>query len=233
MMTQPSERIDYCREEKDDPIGVCEHRYRYLKVASLTGESDSILDIGCGFGYGMSILNEKKNKGFVIGIDIDKSAVLTCKSNFPSSTVFIAPADALPFQNNAFDIVTCFDVIEHLKHHKVMLDEIYRVLKPQGILYISTPNKIVWNLARRLNIQPGNPFHLHEYTLNEFKDVLKKSGFKIINVEGVMLPIPLTRLLSICKNKIIANFFAKVSRHASKNFPFLASNILITAKRLI
>jgi len=71
---------------------------------------------------------------------------------------------ALPFADGEFDLVVCFEVIEHVEDRDTVLDELSRVLGPEGILCISTPNRLVY--------PPGNPYHIHEYEPEEFDQAL-------------------------------------------------------------
>lgn len=101
-----------------------------------------ILDIGCGAGVLMSEILEMGHD--VKGVDISEKMVetvntkLKAKNNSP--ICFNAAVESLPFPNNYFDVITCLGVFEYLLYPEKGLDEIYRVLKNNGILIISAPN---------------------------------------------------------------------------------------------
>jgi len=101
------------------------------------------LDIGCGYGW-MEIFLLSKGVRHIVGIELDPKDLETAKRHIKSKKVSfqVGSALALPFRNEIFDTVFCWDVIEHLPKgtEPKMFSEIYRVIKPTGSLYLSTPN---------------------------------------------------------------------------------------------
>ena len=117
-----------------------------------------VLELGCGERRGIDIIL-KKSKSFTA---IDKISELTDRlsKKYPDET-FISSSFP-PFKNindNSFDTLISFQVIEHIKNDKLFIEEIYRILKPGGKALISTPN-IKMTLTR-------NPWHIREYTSEE------------------------------------------------------------------
>ncbi|MCH8004058.1 MAG: class I SAM-dependent methyltransferase [Nanoarchaeota archaeon] len=106
-------------------------------------EKSKILDVGCGSGYLGSVLHKKSKK--YVGIDFaDERKV--------KDFVFIrTDAINIPFRNNSFDIVICNHVIEHVRDQKKLLHEINRLLKKDGICYITCPNKL-WPIEPHLKL---------------------------------------------------------------------------------
>jgi len=135
-----------------------EHLARYRFAARFAGKAT--LDIGCGAGYG--------TRG--IGIDVSHEALAYARAHFPDAIFVQASADQLPFDAETFDLVTAFEVIEHLERWPDLLAEANRVLKPQGILLVSTPNKAYY-AEMRAKTGP-NPFHVHEFEYAEFEAAL-------------------------------------------------------------
>lgn len=129
-----------------------------------------VLDVGCGQGYGCNILSE--NATSVVGVDKSAEAISLAKELYKHSDVKFVAASAyeLPFAESSFDIVCCFQVIEHLKYPEKLLALIKKLLKPGGILIISTPNKIQFGQDYSLKI----PFHYKEFEPNEFRDLIDK-----------------------------------------------------------
>ena len=80
-------------------------------------------------------------------------------------------ATALPFADGSFDLVAAFEVIEHLERWEEMLSEARRVLRPSGVLLVSTPNKAYYAEAR--GAAGPNPFHVHEFEYGEFAAALQ------------------------------------------------------------
>lgn len=85
--------------------------------------------------------------GSVIGMDIDEPAVIYARNNFakPNLEFLVGDALDLPFPDNAFEIVICSQVYEHVPDAQRMMDEIYRVLVPGGVCYFAASNRLMWN----------------------------------------------------------------------------------------
>jgi ubiquinone/menaquinone biosynthesis C-methylase UbiE len=156
------------------------HIYAY-KYASDFVENKLVLDLGCGVGYGTNELSNKAS--LAIGIDIWKEGIRYAHKKYNQSHFLIASALNLPFRDSCFNIVTSFQVIEHIEKKNVIqyLHEIKRVLKNGGMLIISTPNRKL----RLLPFQkPWNPDHKKEYDAKELDRIIKKvfKNFKILGL---------------------------------------------------
>jgi len=187
------ERDDVLNPRMADNYGIWEHLQRYRYAAKRC--KGRILDVGCGTGYGTKMLSKEGNK--VYGIDNSQKAIDYAKQNYPGPEYICCSAEKLPFENSYFDTVTAFEVIEHVQDPERTLDEIYRVLKKNGDLFISTPNlrSLIIRLKHFLFSTPyfshsGNIYHLREFYYEEFINFLKKKNFRIISVYGQRLPIP-------------------------------------------
>jgi len=143
-----------------------EHRARYEFARKLV-KNMKVLDIGCGAGYGSSMLGETASS--VTGVDIDDTAVAHATQTYGTEKVCYIAGDVthLPFNDYEFDAVVCLEVIEHIEKPRAMLTEIARVLQYGGMFIVSTPNGAV-----KVSSMP-NPFHVREYELGEFTDLLK------------------------------------------------------------
>jgi ubiquinone/menaquinone biosynthesis C-methylase UbiE len=145
-----------------------EHLARY-RFAARFSEGAHVLDAGCGSGYGSA---ELSNAARVTAADISVDAIRHARENFrrPGITFLQASCEALPFADGTFDLITAFEVIEHLTHWEQLLTEAKRVLKPTGILLVSTPNKSYYAESRAA--AGPNPFHTHEFEYREFEAAL-------------------------------------------------------------
>ncbi len=145
-----------------------EHLARY-RFAARFSEGAHVLDAGCGSGYGSA---ELSNAAWVTAADISVDAIRHARENFrrPGITFLQASCEALPFADGTFDLITAFEVIEHLTHWEHLLTEAKRVLKPTGILLVSTPNKSYYAESRAA--AGPNPFHVHEFEYEEFEAAL-------------------------------------------------------------
>jgi SAM-dependent methyltransferase len=146
-----------------------EHLSRYRFAVNLTkdlGHRPAVLDIGCGTGYGTAALAEPASSA--TGIDLAPNAIAYARSHYqhPHLGFVAGSATALPFADASFDLITAFEVIEHLQDGNQLLAEARRVLRPGGVLLVSTPNATYYAQTRS---QTGpNPFHVHEFEFDEF-----------------------------------------------------------------
>lgn len=125
----------------------------------------TILDVGVGYGAFVSFLEEYVNYENLFGMDpFEKSIEIA--QNFTSATIKKGQIENenWPFPENFFDVITCFDVLEHLWKPKLFFITAKRYLKPNGIVLISTPNKQLPYLLRSMpviGIPDGNPTHIN------------------------------------------------------------------------
>jgi SAM-dependent methyltransferase len=157
--------------EKDQGrLIAAEHMSRY-RWAAQAASGRRVLDAGCGTGYGSELLAGGGARE-VVGVDIAASVLETVAPSMPES-VRLVPGDLrkLEFADGSFDLVVCFEVIEHFADPFPVLDELVRVLAPGGLLLVSSPNRDVY--------QPGNPHHLHEFAPAELESEL---GARLANV---------------------------------------------------
>jgi len=127
------------------------------------------LDIACGCGYGTHHL-AKNNANKIIGVDISLDAIKFAQKYYKSENLEFLTMDALnlKFENNSFNAATCFEILEHVNEEDQykLVAESARVLKDNGVLYISSPNAAIYPFLR--------PFHLKELTMAEFEHLLRK-----------------------------------------------------------
>ncbi|HPO68528.1 MAG TPA: class I SAM-dependent methyltransferase [Candidatus Pacearchaeota archaeon] len=164
-----------------------------------------VLDDGSGSGYGSYFLAKNGAKK-IIGIDISKEAVEYSKNTYKNKNLSFEVMNAtnLNFNNNTFDVVCSFQVIEHIKDYDKFLSEIKRVLKLGGIALIVTPNKKTYSLENEKSV---NPFHIKEFYLNEFNDILH-SHFNDVEIFGVKYKPKLEEI----KSSFEKSFYKKISR---------------------
>lgn len=146
-----------------------EHLHRYAFTLEFI-ENKKVLDIACGEGYGSNIMAKKALK--VFGVDIDSPTIEKAKSKYNRNnlTFLSGSTNEIPLGDHSVDVVVSFETIEHHDQHEKMMQEIKRVLTPDGILIISSPEKSEYSDKR--NYQ--NPFHVKELYLSEFKDLMSK-----------------------------------------------------------
>ncbi len=149
-----------------------EHYQRYLSVRKLA-EGKCVLDAACGEGYGSNILAETARE--VIAVDIDKDAVSRARKLYEGKgnlSFRVGSIEKLDLPDHSIDVVVSFETIEHVYEEiqNKFLAEIDRVLKTNGILIISTPNKAVYSDMHNYK----NEFHMKEFYHDEFVSFLRK-----------------------------------------------------------
>jgi ubiquinone/menaquinone biosynthesis C-methylase UbiE len=154
-----------------DPLlgkGITEHLHRYAIAIDLVKDK-IVLDLACGEGYGTNLLSKTARK--VTGIDISKEAILHARKKYLRENIEFIEASAinLPLQDNSIDVVVSFETIEHLFEQESFLNEIKRVLKIEGILIISSPERENYR-----KLDPENPFHVKELCKAELISLLEK-----------------------------------------------------------
>lgn len=172
-----------------------EHINRYI-FASHFANNRRILDIACGIGYGSTILIRTGKAKEIIGGDLAKDAISYANRHHKSDkTIFLrASAANLPFRDCCFQLVLSFETIEHLRDPRRFLIECNRVLTRGGLIICSTPNKRVFSPYTK---NPTNPFHIHEFRLEEFFHILVKNGFTDVKTFGQRSLIPRERIKSM------------------------------------
>lgn len=143
----------------------------------------SVLDVGCGAGYGTYFLSNHAKK--VIGIDISKEAIEYCNRTYTAENLNFVQTfgRSFPFEEASFDTCISLQVIEHINPREVKhwLSEIKKVMKNKGTLIVSTPNKKL----RLLPFQrPWNTNHQKEYDFIEFRKLLQ-SSFGNVKIKGL------------------------------------------------
>lgn len=212
------ERIDPFTDKRYGFLIKYEHINKYeialstiKKLANLS-KSVKILDLGCGFGYGSRILTQNNITYF--GCDVSFDALLTAKKRYNLKNLIVADAHYMPFKCSLFDAIIFLGAVEHIKSPDKATVEIARCLKRNGLLFISTPNREylprkIYNRVLKIagkNVSIySNPFHLREYSLNEFKKFLESlKDFEILEVRGqnIFPPIVGDFILSITQKRL-------------------------------
>jgi ubiquinone/menaquinone biosynthesis C-methylase UbiE len=148
-----------------------EHLARYYFVVSQINLKDKIVvDLASGEGYGSEILSQYAYE--VYGFDISNEAIEHAKSKYKRKNLHFSIADAcnITLKDNFADVFVSFETIEHHDQHVEMLKEIKRVLKPDGILVMSSPDKANYSDLPEYK----NPFHVKELYYDEFKKLLSQ-----------------------------------------------------------
>ncbi|MEK6279739.1 MAG: class I SAM-dependent methyltransferase [Acidobacteriota bacterium] len=145
---------------------------RLMNPVSSNGKKPrlDILDVGCGTGANLEMLSEF---GDISGVDVSAEAVSYCHAR-GLGNVRQAVAEALPFADGSFELVTALDVIEHLDDDVAGLREMWRLLRPDGRILLFVPAfMFLWG------VQDDVSHHRRRYTLAELKKAVLGAGFEI------------------------------------------------------
>ncbi|SCW55998.1 Methyltransferase domain-containing protein [Paenibacillus tianmuensis] len=155
-----------------------EHIARYYFAAPYV--KGRVLDIACGTGYGshMTAKERKREVTEIVAVDNDEETLRYAKREYHHQKVTYVQGDAtdsgLPERLGLFDTILSFETIEHLKDDRTFTDNLYRMLKPGGILVLSSP------FGRGRGMPTSEPFHVHQLTPSEFEELF--TGFAEVDI---------------------------------------------------
>ncbi len=208
-------------EEKRVNLELMQERYEFA-ASSVRG---IILSAGSGPCREAVYLSRR---GIVVALDVDIRAVEACKGKLEGGVV---RGDILhmPFKDKVFDAVVSLEVLEHVRGGLRALEEMKRVLKPRGVLVLSTPNKLRGRNLSAL-ITKGvkqlpliHPDHVEEHSYWQLLKNIKRLGFKVERIEGQNLPF-------IWISGRVVKISEKLAKMAAKCLPSMADIVLIKAR---
>ncbi len=157
------------------------HRRSFLFVDPALVEGKDIIDIGCSYGW-FEEWAIRNRCGEIIGVDTNASDLSNARAEVPKADFLEASALNLPLSDKLFDIAVMWDVLEHLprRTEEVALQEINRVLKDKGTLFLSTPHRTFWSCM----LDPAWMLvgHRH-YSVKNLSSITKQSGFELEKIE--------------------------------------------------
>jgi SAM-dependent methyltransferase len=172
MKAMVHERIDPHKDENIMRLSRLAHIKRYQKAAEIMGMGKSVLDAGCGFGYGTFILGGLSSG--VVGVDVSPEAISYARNNYRLSNIEFCQKDLTCVDCSLFgkfDAITCFEVLEHISNPYAALENFKGALKDDGQLIISVPNG--------KNAPDNNSHHLMDYSPRDLEDLLGQNGFNV------------------------------------------------------
>ena len=155
------------------------HQVVYQRLAPRCAGRE-VLEAGCGEGYGADLIAGIARR--VVAVDYDEAAVAHVRSRYARVQVMQANLAQLPLPDASVDVVVNFQVIEHLWDQAQFVSECARVLRPSGLLMVSTPNRITFSPGRDT---PINPFHTRELNACELTRLLVDAGFSAVSISGL------------------------------------------------
>jgi ubiquinone/menaquinone biosynthesis C-methylase UbiE len=155
----------------DDPMMNYEHLHRYAFAKEFVKDK-TVLDLACGEGYGSAMLAEEAEQ--VTGIDINECAIKHAAATYVKSNLEFIKSSITKVGITGcrlFDVIVCFEALEHVVEHDKVVSEVKRLLKEDGIFIVSTPDKQLHTDTANYH----NPFHLRELYFQEFKAILSEN----------------------------------------------------------
>jgi SAM-dependent methyltransferase len=186
-------------QERDPAERVCpelhntlylEHLSAYELAARLVPDG-LVVDVGCGHGYGAA--NLARNGRRVLGVDIAHGVLVAAARRYPYHSLSYACADArhLGVRTASVDLLTAFQVVEHLPDAEGFIREVARVLCPSGVALLATPNALTHS-------GPPNPYHHREFTLGDLSALLARH-FAHVSLAGQRRPPEIYELEAGCR----------------------------------
>ena len=160
-------------------------QFRYIyTLKSVIGKQ--VLDIASGVGWGSYLMSSAGAS--VIGIDVSQEAIDFSNEYYSHSKVRFEKRDSstLTQLNTVFDVITCFETIEHVQNPEIFLQDLRSVSNHNTKLFLSTPNSILFGSDKG---KPSNPYHLKEYNREEIVSIARSSGRKVTEYLG-QYPVP-------------------------------------------
>ena len=156
------------RFSNDNPF-VVDRDWRWAYGYEFIAEGNSVLDYGCFNGTFLKKLSTSRKTIRVVGVDKNKDIV-----DASNSPYIIHINDILPFDDGSFDVVTIFEVLEHVYDQAFVLNELYRVLRPGGRIVISVPQKYLFSFLDHGNWKYRFPgihklWYLRKHSLQEYE----------------------------------------------------------------
>lgn len=145
--------------------------------------SGTVVEAGCGEGYGADLL--RRQGAQVVALDYDEQVVSHVRRSYPQVQPVQANLVDLPLRSTTVDSVVSLQVIEHLWDLGAFWSECRRVLKPGGRLIVSTPNRLTFSPGVARGQKPTNPFHVEEFDADQLVTLLTEAGFTDVRVLGL------------------------------------------------
>ncbi len=160
----------------------------------------AVLECGLGVGKLMSLMEKWFPNSALFGLDIDFDAISAARRVINRAGLVVAAAESLPFPDQSFDLLISLHVIEHLPQPERFLGEARRLLRPEGILAVATPNPAGW--PARLMGSRWSGWHAEHISLHppgKWRAILEAQGFVVLR-EGTtgLSSIPLVRMFPFC-----------------------------------
>jgi ubiquinone/menaquinone biosynthesis C-methylase UbiE len=195
--------VDYYQKSvENNPLQALWHTLKIKTFKNLVKgmKVKKVLDIGCASGYMTNKISQILSGSQIWGIDVYAKAINFGKRKYPRIEFKVADARNLPFRANSFDLVVCYETIEHVLNPLKMLKEIQRVLKKNGYALVAMDSgsllfRVVWFVWENTKGKVWRKAHLHTFKHKNLEKLIEKSGFTIFKKKFSHLGMEVTFLL--------------------------------------
>jgi len=142
-----------------------------------------VVDAGSGEGYGAAALADVA--GTCLALEYDDLACRHAAAAYPDVATIRANLRALPLRDTRVDALVSLQVIEHLWSLPDFLSECHRVLRPGGLIVVTTPNRLTFSPGLARGAKPVNPYHVEEFDADQVRAMLVSAGFADVDVLGL------------------------------------------------
>lgn len=185
---KPSEMLLHYDEDYHKTIamggeGSAEKRWeRPRRVVQRYSQGGALLDIGCSSGGFLSTLRQGPWK--LYGVEMEESTAQRARAA-SGAEVFVGDVEKAPFEPGSFDVITCFDLLEHLNEPGQFLCKVKKWLKPSAILVVQVPNISSWEARLFGSFWYGLelPRHLSHFSTQSLRHVMNELGFEVLSIE--------------------------------------------------
>jgi len=211
-----------------EEYGNLQTNLEFLAEINLLKPGDKILEIGCGIG---SIVFALSEKGYdITGIDISSEAIVYGLKKYGNIRLQVQAAESLPYENESFDVVLSFDLLEHIARVDKHIREVFRVLRTGGYYLFQTPNKysnIIWETLQSRSLR-WRHYHPSLHSPKQLLHRLCKHGFEVRFVK--MNPINKFTLRKLKKLGPLSHIFKRIN---FRRLPLaLQTNLYVIARKL-
>jgi SAM-dependent methyltransferase len=184
MTLKTSERITPGNfQSKEEYLMYLRHLFAYEFAENELPGNCLVLEVGSGEGYGTYKLSGSSKVKEITGLDVDAGSIRSASGKYISKNLrfFSYDGNRIPYEDQAFDAVISFQVIEHIRDDRNYVREIFRVLKKNGLFLLTTPNRTT---RLKPGQKPWNRFHIREYSSVTLREVLQHS-FSEVEILGI------------------------------------------------
>jgi len=214
---------------------------------------EKVLDVGCGRGFYLKLLSQRRTRTEIIGLDVRRSYLTRAKERGNRAHVIQADAASLPFRSKSVDQILASEILEHVEADEKVIAEIHRTLRPKGKAIFSVPNRkypflwdpLNWMLERVFKKHiPSHIWwlagiwadHRRLYDEHELREKLEKAGLKTEKVWKTTrwcFPFSHFLLYGIGKNVVERGWGKNFNRFIRKEKPSWTNNIVLWPLRII